>query len=251
MLIQSDEDGPFVTLLAHAPYPELQIHNLQKLFGNSLVLCCTHQESKAEITSKLFNLIIIDLSVNGFDLIYYVKTLSCINRQTPIIALVDNLDSCLRKSVIEAGFDDCLLKPLTTDNLVKTMKFWGCSDVLTSFFLSIQTLLVKCRGNRELVLKLYMKLFEELPLQLNQIEDALKTGQYTLAFEVTHKLNGSAKICCLHDIEPMIITLEECLINGEYTVSQKHFWILHQRISTLLNHRQSIKNHLNQNILDI
>ena len=111
--------------------------------------------------------------------------------------LVDNADALQNKKLIAAGFDDCLTKPMTADTLDEVIKLWRGDDVLTTALDSIEALLEKCHNNNGLVLILCQKLFEELPLQTSQIEEALEKRQYKTAFELTHKLNGSAKICCL------------------------------------------------------
>jgi HPt (histidine-containing phosphotransfer) domain-containing protein len=116
--------------------------------------------------------------------------------------------------------------------------------MITASFNSVQALLDKSRNNSGLVLTLYKKLFEELPLQISCIEEALKTGQYELAFDVTHKLNGSAKICCLQDIEESAMALEKCLIQKRHGQTTAYFLILQQRISIFINHRQLILDYL-------
>jgi DNA-binding NarL/FixJ family response regulator len=240
MLIPSDERGKFVTLLAHDLYSALQIQELRDIYGSTLILTNTQDETSIAIAGKLFNLIIVDTDLNGFGLVTLAKSIGCINYNTPIIALTDKADSSQRRHLIAAGFDDCLLKPLTADNLDEIVKFWRENDVLSSSLNSIQTLLAKCKNNRSLALALFNKLFEELPLQISCIEEALKNGQHQLAFDITHKLNGSAKICCLQDIEKTANALEECLIQKRYEYADGYFLMLQQRISVLINQRHPI-----------
>lgn len=246
MLIPSDEHGQFVTLLAHDLCPALQIQHVRSLCGSTLVMTKTQNETSAAIASKLFNLMIVDLNLNGLELVACAKQSNCINRNTPIIALTDKTDTSQRRNLIAAGFDDCLLKPLTADNLGELINFWRENDVLTSSLNSIQTLLAKCNNNRGLVLTLCKKLFEELPLQISCIEDALKNRRYQLAFEVTHKLNGSAKICCLQDIEESATALENSLIQKKYEYADGYFLMLQQRISVFISQRQPILDHLDR-----
>jgi CheY-like chemotaxis protein len=244
MFIPSDEQQLFVTLIAYEP-SALQILQLQDISGSTFVLATTPDETTAAIANKLFNLIIIDLDFNGFEIVSLAKNPSCINCNTPIIALTDNVDSGLRKSLIAAGFDDCLLKPLTVGSLNGVIRLWLRNDITTSSLQAIQALLTKCNNNRSLVLTLYKKLFEELPLQIIEVEHALSNDdQYQMALDITHKLNGSAKICCLQDIGEWADALEKCLIQKQYPEVNGNFMMLQQRISTFVTQRTLILGYL-------
>lgn len=220
------------------------MQQLRSIYRNGLVFTNTQDKALTAITGELFNLIIVDLDLGDLGLVSVVKNTGCINCNTPVIALVDKMDSIQRRNLIAAGFDDCLSKPLTADNLGEIMKLWCSNDALTPFLNSIQTLLANCRNNRVLVMTLYKKLFEELPRQIDQIEAALKTGQYQLAFDATHNLNGCARTCYLQDIEELANTLEKCLIQKKYEFADGYFLMLQQRVSTFINHRHPILAHL-------
>ncbi|MEQ1484653.1 Hpt domain-containing protein [Methyloglobulus sp.] len=244
MVIPSEEYGKFVTLLAYEDSAALQIQQLRNTDSNTLVLTSTPDDTSTAITSKQFNLIIVDMELNGFVLVSLAKTERCINRCTPIIALLDNADAMQNKKLIAAGFDDCLTKPLTADTLDEVIKLWRGEDVLTTPLDFIQALLAKCHNNNSLVLTLYQKLFEELPLQTSQIGEAIQKKQYKTAFELTHKLNGSAKICCLRHIEDSANSLETCLMLNNYVQADGYFLILKQRVADFFKHRQLILDHL-------
>lgn len=244
MVISSEEYGKFVTLLAYEVSAELQLQQSRNTGSNTLVLTNTQDDTSTAITRKQFNLIIVDMDLNGFVLVSLAKTADCINCYTPIIALVDNADAMQNKKLIAAGFDDCLTKPLTVDTLDEVIKLWRGEDVLITLLDSIQALLEKCHNNNGLVLTLYQKLFEELPLQTSQIEEALEKKQYKTAFELTHKLNGSAKICCLRHIEDSVNSLETCLMLNNYVQADGFFLILKQRVADFFSHRQFIMDRL-------
>jgi HPt (histidine-containing phosphotransfer) domain-containing protein len=244
MVIPSDEYGKFVTLLAYEDSAALQLQHSCNTGRNALVFTSTPDDTSMTIASKQFNLIIVDTDLNGFVLVSLAKTADCINCCTPIIALADKADAMQKKKLIAAGFDDCLTKPLTADTLDDVIKFWRGDDVLTTSLDSIQALLVKCHNNNSLVLTLYQKLFEELPLQTNQIEEALEKKQYETAIELAHKLNGSAKICCLQHIEDSANSLETCLMMNNYVQADRHFLMLQERVADFFNLRQPILDYL-------
>jgi HPt (histidine-containing phosphotransfer) domain-containing protein len=246
MPIQSDEREQFAMLIVHGNCPASQMQQLQGIFNNGIVFANTIDKASIAITDYLFNLIIVDLDLGDFDLVSLAKNPSCINRNTPVIALLDEVDSAQKSKLIAAGFDDLLSKPLTADNLSEIMGFWCGSDGLSSFLNSIQTLLANCRNDRSLVIELYKKLFEELPQQIDRIEAALKTRQYQLALDVTHNLNGCVRTCYLQDIEELANALERCLIQKKYEFADGYFLMLQQQVSTFIDHRRPILDHLHE-----
>jgi CheY-like chemotaxis protein len=245
MPTQPEEQEQFVTLIAHDNWQASQMHHLQNICRNGLVFTNTQEKASIAIAGKRFDLIIVDLDLGGLGLVSLVKNTGCINCDTPIIALVEKVDSIQRRNLIAAGFDDCLPKPLTAINLGETIKLW-CNDALTPFLYSIQTLSANCRNNHALVMTLYKKLFEELPRQIDQIEEALNTGRYQIAFDATHNLNGCARTCYLQGIEGLANALEKCLIQKKYDFADGYFLMLQQGVSTFIKHRHLILAHLHK-----
>jgi len=236
--------GQFTTLLAHTN-PMLPIAQTQGLCSNSVVLASTPLEAAKAITDKLFNLIIVDMELNGLSLVSLAKSPDCLNCNTPIIALLGKgMNPDQKKKLIAAGFDDCLLKPLTIDKLNELFQLWRESDGLASLLESIHTLSTQLRKNKGVILTLYEKLFEELPQQIDQIAFSLKAGHYQVALEVAHTINSSAKICYLNDIEEPAIALENCLNHQRYDLAEDYFLMLQRSTETLLKHRQTILDHL-------
>ena len=237
--------GQFITLLVHANSSTLPIAQLQAINGNSLVLTGSQHESATAIADKAFNLIIVDMSLDGLSLVTLAKSPNCINCNTPIIALLNNVvDSDHKKQLIAAGFDDCLIKPLTDSKLNELFRLWRENVGLDKLFESIQTLSNQLRENKAVILTLYKKLFEELPQQINQTGFALNLRDYQVALEVTHSINSSAKICYLRYIEKSAMALENCLTQKRYDLAEDYFLMLQRSTEVLLKHRQTILDHL-------
>ena len=209
-----------------------------------LVLTDSFDESATAIAGKRFDLIIIDIALNGMALIALAKTTDSINCQTPIIALLGSDDTDLKKRLIADGFDDCLAKPLTESKLTELADFWLDSECANPLLESTQALLVKFRQNKKVVLTLYEKLFEDLPQQVDQTETALKSGQYQLALDAIHNIISYAKICHLSCIEALAKSLEDCLKQARYDLSEAYFSMLSNGIDKLYKHRQPIKRYL-------
>ena len=244
MSVKPDELGQFTTLLAHENHLALPIPDSKILFGSAWVITATEQETATAIADQLYNLIIIDMALTKDKLISAVRSQGCINLHTPVIALIDGNNIRTKKNLINAGFDDCLIKPLTTDMLAEAIYLWRDNDILVSFFESIHALLGIFRHNNKVVLTLYRKLFEELPQQIEQIETAINTKEYHKAIAAAHQINASAKICYLKSIGDLANDLEACLLKKNYGLVDTNFLMLQKNISTLISHRHSILEHL-------
>jgi two-component system, NarL family, sensor histidine kinase BarA len=241
MLSDKNQQKQFTTLIACEENPTFQLDTTDIV----LIYVHTHNETASAISNRLFNLILIDLDINEFGLLGLAKSFDCINSDTPTIAIADALELDQRRHLISSGFDDCLIKPLEANQLIELIDFWRNSSSLTPYIESVQILLSKTKNNTGLINRLYNKLFEELPLQISNIEMAIKNREYKVAFEVTHQLNGSAKTCYLQEMAEIANSLEMCLIQNNFEFADGFFSMLKQNVSTFIKHRKPILEFLN------
>lgn len=168
------------------------------------------------------------------ELIASIKDPLGINNKTPVIAIMDQAEAPQQYPM---EFDDWLIKPISEERLNEVIDFWQTKALALNY---IQIILSKTKNNRRLTLTIFEKLFEELPLQIVDIKDALKNRQYDLAREITHKLNGSASFCGLIDIQRSANTLESHLLNNNYTDINQHFLTLEQCTLSLTHSQKFI-----------
>ncbi|WP_235187635.1 Hpt domain-containing protein [Methylobacter tundripaludum] len=171
------------------------------------------------------------------ELIARIKDPLGMNSKTPIIAIVNPTKAPQSEQQCPAEFDDILTGPITEQRLNELIGLWKTKALALDY---IQILLSKTKNNRRLTLTLFEKLFEELPLQVIDIKDALKNKQYDLAREITHKLNGSVSFCGLMDIQQPANALESCLLNNNYASTHRHFLMLQQRTLNFTCHQTFI-----------
>ena len=238
MFNTSGQRNRFVALVVSKP-GECQISGIS---GNELVVTYSHQEALAELSGQRFNLIILDIDLQALDLLVEIKTANGINSHTPVIALMETLESSRRKPLIAAGFDDCLQKPLTYKNLDELAKFWqeSTGTRLEKFYEDFQVLLVKSKNNERLVKVLYGKLFEEMPFQIDRLETAIAIKDYQTAFSATHSINGNARTCYLRVISETANALEACLLQKNYEFAEGFFLMLKQGVTDFIDHRSAI-----------
>lgn len=209
--------------------PQLNQHCL------SVVLSREANDTSMLLNTRLFDLILLDSG-----LINLVKAADCVNSQTPLIALIDTADNIEKLKIIAAGFDDYLIRPVTINKLKEVIDFWNIRDKSMSVFDYILAILNATQNNHPLALTIFKKLFEELPLQIDAIKDALEHQEFQLAEEITHKLHGSASFCGLTDIQKSANLLENSLINKNFSGINAYFQLLQRGILNLTHQQESI-----------
>ncbi|MDD5460600.1 MAG: Hpt domain-containing protein [Methylococcales bacterium] len=233
--ITSQQEEEFLVLIADNHIdcsvlePQLDHHCL------SVILIREANETSMLLKTRLFDLVMLDL---GF--INAVKAADCINSQTPLIAIMDSADNMEKSRTIMAGFDDYLIRPVTINKLKEIIDLWNIKNKCMSAFDYIEAVLNATQNNHSLTLTIFRKLFEEFPLQITAIKDALAHQEFKLAEEITHKLHGSASFCGLTDIQKSANLLESSLINKNLSVISPYFEMLQRGILNLISQQQSI-----------
>jgi DNA-binding response OmpR family regulator len=241
MPLKTKPQGQFVVLMHN---DNDVIHSLLKHRCQHLVLAKENNEILSLIKTTQFDLILLN-STNGSELLTLIKSVDCINNKTPVIALIDPTEDIRKKTIIAMGFNDYLINPITEEQLNAVIDLWLIPASALDY---IQIILGKTNNNRRLALTIFNKLFEEIPLQISGIEDALENKQYALAKEITHKLNGSASFCELTDIQKLANALENCLLNKNYEAINRHFLMLQHCTLNLTSNQKAILANLSNNL---
>ena len=171
------------------------------------------------------------------ELITHIKDPLCINNKTPVIAIINPTEGVQKLKQCPMGFDDWLISPVHEERLNELIDLWQTKASALAYIQIVQR---KTKNNQRLTLTIFEKLFEELPLQIIDIKDALENKQYALAQEITHKLNGSASFCGLTDIQQPASALESCLLNNNYASTQQLFITLQQNTLNFTHYQESI-----------
>jgi len=241
MPLKTKPQGQFVVLIHN---DNNAIRSLLKHRRQAIVLEKENNEILTLIKTTQFDLILLDSPINSSELLTLIKSVDCINNTTPVIALIDPTEDIQKKTIFAMGFNDYVINPITEEQLNAVIDLWLIPASALDY---IQIILGKTINNRRLALTIFNKLFEEIPLQISGIKDALENKQYALAKEITHKLNGSASFCELTDIQKPANALESCLLNKNYEAINWHFLMLQQCTLNLTSHQNAILANLSNN----
>lgn len=181
------------------------------------------KEALEKVRSVAFDLVFLDLQMpvmNGIDIVRNLKTSANANRKTPIIAITAHALPEQKAAVLEAGFTDCLIKPIFQDQLLTIIERWLPHLKLpeNAYIAEINPanqyldlMLEQTNGNKELTHSILSKLFAELPQQLQQIRLALAHSNLKAAQNITHQLHGSVSFCQISTVKKPAQALETML----------------------------------------
>jgi len=199
-----------------------------------------------------YDLILLDLQMpfySGLELIKIIKQPNTLNHDSPVIAITAHAQSHQRKILIEAGFDECLIKPILMEQLEELLSLWippyspSINDS-TEKVEYISTLLQRTSGNTELAKVIFNKLFAELPEQSQIIDQALKSNNLTVAKETTHKLHGSVSFCGFSDIQILAKNLETSFPGKNPDRIKSNFNLLNNKITDFIKLKETILSQL-------
>jgi len=171
------------------------------------------------------------------ELLTRIKDPLGLNSKTPVIAIINPIEDTQSNLQCPNLFDDYLTGPITEQQLNEVIDLWQTKALAQDY---VQIILSKTKNNQRLTLTLFEKLFEELPLQIIGIKNALENRQYDVAQEITHKLNGSVSFCGLIDIQQPANALEACLLTNNYASTDRHFLMLQQSTLNFTRHQKFI-----------
>jgi HPt (histidine-containing phosphotransfer) domain-containing protein len=245
MPVKDEPHKQFIILLIG----DININHLYlKSFRYNITVVNKHDDILLHIETTQFDLILFDLAESSYgritwqsELITRIKDPLCINNKTPIIAVINPEEGSQIEKQCLIEFDEWLIKPITKELLNRTTERWQAKALGYT-----QIILSKTKNNQRLALTIFEKLFEELPLQITGIKDALGNNQFDLAKEITHKLNGSVSFCGLMDIQQSANYLESNLLNNNYANIHQQFMILQRSVLTFTRHQKAILANLDQ-----
>lgn len=216
----------------------------------NITLAADGKTALAYLRQCKFDLILLDLQMpyfSGLELIKRIKQTNCINKDSPAIAITAHAQAYHRKAVIEAGFDECLIKPIFLDQLGELLHLWLPLPLTKSPTNNkpetidyVSALLERTSGNMDLATIIFDKLFTELPEQSQLIEQAIKSNDLVAAQEVTHKLHGSVSFCGFFDIQELAYNLEVSLLEKNIHLIHSNFILLKDKTIDFINLKETI-----------
>ncbi len=214
------------------------VRTLLEQAGAAVVEAKNGEEAVARFSESPFDLVLMDIHmpvVDGIEAARRIR-MQAGGRMVPIIALTADVFADQRRSLRQAGLDDCLFKPITEEALWQIVERWAGTKLAPRHMPrrrsndhTVSTKATAANVPPQLVPKLYA----ELPRHLEQINRARNQGDREALRENIHKLHGVAGYFKLTDLLNSTRELERCLASGQ-TVDDKALDELNRRVEKLL-----------------
>ena len=187
------------------------------------------EEAVARALDGDFDLILMDIQmpgVSGVEATRRIRAAEEEGARTPIIAVTAHALPGEQENFLQAGMDDCLIKPLGEETLWRTLGRWSVlgeeprsnaeSGGEENAAVYDEGRALALAGGREaLARRLLAMLLEELPERREAIRAAHADGDLAELRERAHKLHGSAASCGTAAVQQAARRLETALDEGE------------------------------------
>jgi len=196
--------------------------------GARVVEASNGTKALVRLRTRAFDLVFMDLRMPGMSGLQLLRELLLgefsPNHGTPFVAVTAHLDEEERIAIVQAGFADVLLKPVLDGPLLAVLGKYLKIGPVPSARAGTEPLadcaavfLEKTGGDRPLAQSLARKLVKELQEQSQEIQRALRGGDFTKLRESAHRINGSASFCGLGGIRSSADALERAVLQSAHT----------------------------------
>ncbi len=110
----------YVLMIEDLKIAQVAAFNLFKKMDYQVHIVTNGVKALEQVLIKHYDIIFIDLQlpdINGFELAKTIRNIERRSPRVPLIAVTANSNKKLKLESQDAGFDDYLLKPLTTESL--------------------------------------------------------------------------------------------------------------------------------------
>jgi len=174
-----------------------------------------------------YDLIFMDLhmpGMSGEEAAAAIRAAERGRRRTPIVAVTANALPETRARVIREGMDDCLVKPITEEQIVETVRQWAVAGPEPPARRDLRpgheeaeppTRTARARQDAGLSEELLAMLLEELPAHREELLAAASAGDHERLRGCAHQVHGAAAYCRVEALRAAARELENALLREE------------------------------------
>jgi two-component system sensor histidine kinase BarA len=185
--------------------------------GATAVLANSGREALAHCEQQHFDLILLDIQMpelNGAQVAEMIRNGASENCDTRIVALTAHLLPEEQRRLLEEGFDLCLIKPITENQLRELLESCAQPKRLADRQkqpVQIELSLERARNRPDLAKEFLRDLLRDLPTLRAALFHHHKAGDLPALLEATHRLHGASCYCGAQRLQQNSYALEEQL----------------------------------------
>lgn len=209
---------------------------LLETLGCHVIIANNGQEALEKYQTQIFDLILMDIQMPGMDGIEVTKRIRLIEvhkKHTPIVALTAHALITEKQSVLVAGMDDYLTKPIDENDLTTIIAKWTTQKIISvetpHTQITAPTTIhqnndvidwprsLKLAGNQEsLAADMLLSLIKDLPSAQKAINQAHSNQQFEVLREEAHRLHGVCCYCGVPMLKDAVSVLEKSIAKHDY-----------------------------------
>jgi PAS domain S-box-containing protein len=211
---------------------KVAVRILEKL-GYRVDLANNGAEAVKALETALYDLVLMDLhmpQMDGFQATQHIRSMRPPNRNrnVPIIAITANAMKGDREECLEAGMDDYLSKPIQPEELAETIARWtsagpvgvkehrtGAGRKDSDSVFDRSALLNRVGGDQEIVAEVLQLFFQDIPRQIQSLEEAVSKGDTGLAMRRAHSIKGAAANVGAYALQEAALLVETASRDGQ------------------------------------
>ena len=212
-------------------------------------LATTGYQALELCSQQRFDLILLDIQMpelSGPQVAQLIRNDDNPNRHTRIAALTAHLLREEQSQLFASGFDDCLIKPITDEQLRQLLE--SCTQKADNEIakpVRIDLCLSRARNKAELAKEFLRDLLRDLAISRQAIEASAQTGDYTSLLHEVHKLHGACCYSGVPRLQKCSYQLEDLLKRSSNSVD------IHSAVAELLQAIEELLHWSDSHDLDI
>lgn len=192
-------------------------------FGHEVTTASDGREALAVWQTGAFDLVLTDCNMplmDGYELTHSIRHHEEIQGlpRTKIIGFTANAVNDERQRCLDAGMDDCLFKPVTLDMLAPLFEVRNDLSATHSAgekAYDLTELMILTNNDAGKLAQLLRTFISGITVDLQQLESAVVTDDFTHLFALAHRIKGGAELIKAQWVVEMCIQLEANCENGE------------------------------------
>ena len=194
-------------------------------------------EAVDAVQSQAFDIVLMDLQMplmDGFEAARTIRDNEAENEHTPIVALTAMLFEDEIKRCLSAGMDECITKPINTDQLFRLIESYMNKSKETTTLteaqeekidettvLDIQGALPRFGRDIQVYQEFLDEFIEGLPEKVNQFQTAFHSGDYQILADSAHNLKGMSASMGAKQLSHLSLILDQTSQTGDKLLIQQ------------------------------
>lgn len=217
-------------------------HMLNKL-GCRVDIACNGKETLDKIRRDQYDLVLMDChmpEMDGYEASTEIRLSNESFNRIPIIAVTANAMEGERERCLEAGMNDCIIKPIKMGDLVRILDVWYVKQgerqeqnqdyreenrqaALSNEVFDKTGALNRLGGDEELLKELVQLFSESVTGQMAKLGEAIESADMELARQIAHSVKGAAANVGAVNVQHGALQAESAAREGELEKVQYHY----------------------------